>query len=119
MAKLEDNRAARWRDDYGMSRRLRRAHRESRHSSLLTAAADFAKGVRLPLELETPEDSVSAANVNFAAERRLAHARRSEKRMRLLNGSIFPDAGAGNDERLRALQTRRERGMKIVCTPKC
>ena len=106
-----------------MSQALRRAHRGGRAAAAADAAANAAKGIRVPLVAERPDDVAAARAVEFgAAKRKRSDAARGEKRLRLLGGSalggaLAPAAAAAEEERLRLLQLRRSRGMRITAEP--
>ena len=122
-AALQQKQEGLWADDYAMSQALRRAHRGGRAAAAADAAANAAKGIRVPLVAERPDDVAAARAVEFgAAKRKRSDAARGEKRLRLLGGSalggaLAPAAAAAEEERLRLLQLRRSRGMRITAEP--
>mmetsp|Transcript_19311 Transcript_19311/g.44402 ORF Transcript_19311/g.44402 Transcript_19311/m.44402 type:complete len:208 (-) Transcript_19311:127-750(-) len=118
---LQDHLDAVWKDDYAASRLLRAAHRAERGAALATTAQLQAKGVRVPLPVqsvaEAESDAALTASMPFAAKRRRADAQRGEKRLRLLAGPMFgAQEGGAADERVRALQMRRARAMQVTTT---
>lgn len=122
---LHDQRDDAWRDDYSTSQMLRKQHRQRRQSEFEQKARALARGIRLDLLPETPEDTMAVGQVVFgAAKRRRSGAARSEKRLRLLSGSIFAgsegrpkSAEIEEEARAQALQLRRARDMRIACRP--
>lgn len=141
---LQGMRDADWEDDYAANRHLRRLHRAKRKSEFMQAACNEAKGIRVPLpDADHPDDLAAARAAPLdGAKRRKAKAQREQPRLQLLAGSIFSGANPGlqakarnqqlqrpssssspilstrpedaEQERLRLLQLRRERGMRIT-----
>jgi coiled-coil domain-containing protein 130 len=123
IGQLEHQRDTAWRDDYATSQLLRSGHRTRRKEEFDQSARALAKGLRLTLLPAAAEDAAAVAGVRFGeSKRRRDDAARREKRLRLLSGSIFGDAAgatSGMDagaeaRRLKALQLRRARDMKIT-----
>ncbi len=131
LERLQEHREDRWHDDYEANRALRRAHRSQRQTAFAEAAAQQAKGIRVPLLAEHPADLAAAQAAPLQAARRASDKRASKRRLELISGSIFgPRAAvAGNSrgvraaeaprhaaeaERLERLQLRRERDMRIT-----
>jgi coiled-coil domain-containing protein 130 len=129
LTELQDVRDADWADDYDANAALRRLHRSRRGEELLRGAEAEAKGLRVKLGEEHPDDAKAAASAPLQAKRRRSVVARSTARHELMSGSIFGGHGSGSGsgvaerrsaaevERLRLLQLRRERGMKITSAP--
>jgi coiled-coil domain-containing protein 130 len=141
LEQLQDQRDDNWHNDYDANRLLRKQHRTKRDAALMRQADAAAKGVRVPLpgqngddvEEDDPADvaAARAAEPGASAKRRKSFVAVDAKRLRLMNGSIFGGAAASGgrssrssarsdkqaveeSERLRLLQMRRERGMRIT-----
>ena len=136
---LQGLRDADWEDDYEANRHLRKLHRSKRKSDLMRTAINQVKGIRIPLpEADHPEDiATSEAAPLHTAKRRRESLAASQPRVQLLAGSIFGGSTPGlrqgshsqqplhrrsglrppdeqEQERLRLVQLRHQRGMRIT-----
>ena len=75
-AALQQKQEGLWADDYAMSQALRRAHRGGRAAAAADAAANAAKGIRVPVA-ERPDDVAAARAVEFGAAKRKRPTRRA------------------------------------------
>lgn len=122
LAALQADRDDLWQDDYAASQMLRRLHRHERKEHFFEVAGNEAKGIRISLGPEEPEDIALARSLPLQGKRRRHTLGGGEancgelRRVEMLGESIFADGGESEAKRLKLLQLRKRRGMQITAT---